>query len=131
MDVILSIKPEYAQAIADGRKKYEFRRVIFKNEVERIFVYRTEDVKKIIGLFDIEKILFGSPIQIWNKCYQQGGIARKDFFQYYRGAKKAFAIKIGDFKEFKSPIEPREVLGNFYPPQSFQYVDGEQFSEYI
>jgi hypothetical protein len=32
MKVVLSIKPEFANKIFDGTKKFEFRKSIFKNE---------------------------------------------------------------------------------------------------
>lgn len=34
MKVLLSIKPEFAERIFNGSKKYEFRKVIFKNPDE-------------------------------------------------------------------------------------------------
>ena len=33
MKVLLSIKPEFAEKIFNGTKKYEFRKSIFKNKV--------------------------------------------------------------------------------------------------
>lgn len=35
MTALLSIKPEFAEAIFDGRKKFEFRKVIFKKNVKK------------------------------------------------------------------------------------------------
>lgn len=42
MNVILSIKPRYADAIMRGEKRYEFRCSLFKNpDVDRAFIYAT------------------------------------------------------------------------------------------
>jgi len=59
MTVLLSIKPEFADKIFDGTKKYEFRRRIFKKEgVKKVIVYVTSPVQKIIGEFLIESIIY-------------------------------------------------------------------------
>ena len=42
MKVLLSIKPEFAEKIFNGTKKYEFRKSIFKNK----------DVDKVISALD-------------------------------------------------------------------------------
>jgi predicted transcriptional regulator len=53
MNVLLSIKPEYAELIKSGLKKYEFRRKIFKKAGHsKVFIYSTSPVKKITGVFD-------------------------------------------------------------------------------
>ena len=58
MKVLLSIKPEYAEKIFEGTKKYEFRRSVFKNRnVKTVVVYASSPVQKVIGEFDIEHII--------------------------------------------------------------------------
>ena len=51
MRILLSIKPKYANLIIEGVKKYEFRRQIFRKEIEKAYIYCTQPVKKIIGYF--------------------------------------------------------------------------------
>ena len=65
--VILSIKPEYAKAIMSGKKRVEFRRKIFKRPVNKVYVYSSSPVKKIIGFFIIDSIIEDSPLRLWNK----------------------------------------------------------------
>ena len=68
MKVLLSIRPEYAEKIFNGKKKYEYRRVIFKNRnIHSIVVYATKPIKKIIGEFEIDEILSDRPNKIWEK----------------------------------------------------------------
>lgn len=124
MNVLLSIKPEYVGAILSRTKKYEFRRTIFKRkDVEKVYLYSNSSVQKIVGSFEIEKILEGTPQTIWKMCNKYGGISKKDFFKYFEGVKKAFGIKIKNVHEFCEPIDPRSVIDNFIFPQSFYYVD--------
>ncbi len=51
MKVVLSIKPEFANKIFNGTKKYEFRRAIFKNEkVKFIIVYASLPIRKVFKI---------------------------------------------------------------------------------
>jgi len=126
MNILLSLKPQYADAMVSGKKRYEFRRVIFKNpNVKRIYVYVTSPIAKIVGVFEIGKILSGTPGEIWEKCRKYAGISAEAFFEYYKGCNKAFAITVHKFKRFLEPIDPYIKFQGFTPPQSFYYVSEE------
>jgi len=130
MNVLLSIKPKYAEAIFSGTKKYEFRRRIFKQkDLGKIYVYSNSTVKKIVGSFEIEKILTGTPAEIWEKCNLHGGITKEDFFEYFEGSDTAFGIKIKDATAFEPPLDPKSKIENFTAPQSFYYVEPELFEK--
>ncbi len=128
MNVLLSIKPIYGEAILSGVKKYEFRRTIFKrNDIERIYIYSNSTVKKIVGEFEIGNVLEGTPQEIWDTCHEYGGISKTDFFRYFEGSKRAFGIKIKNVKRFSEPIDPYSTIDNFTPPQSFYYISDLEF----
>jgi len=55
MNAILSIKPQYANAILKKEKTVEFRKKVFKNEVDRVYIYSSSPVKRIVGYFTIDK----------------------------------------------------------------------------
>ena len=123
MNVVLSLKPVYAEAILTGKKRYEFRRSIFKNpSVKRVYIYVTAPVGKIVGSFVIRNIIKDSPTAIWRRCKQQAGIPKKDFFEYFKGSKRAFAIQIGPVDHFDEPVDPHSVIEDFTAPQSFFYL---------
>lgn len=124
MSVLLSIKPEYVEAILDGDKKYEFRRVIPKkrNKINKIYLYSTDSVKKILGYFEVEEILEEKPEKLWKKCKSSAGIAKKDFLEYFEGTEKGYAFKIKNPTRFPKPIDPHEIIDDFTPPQSFHYI---------
>ena len=72
MKVLLSIKPEYAESILSGKKKYEFRKNIFRNKnVDTIVIYATMPVGKVIGEFKVGDILALSPSELWDKLMQE------------------------------------------------------------
>lgn len=121
--VILSIKPVYAQAIMAGTKKVEFRKKIFKREVEKIFIYSSMPKKMIIGYFTILEIIEDTPANLWQKFNQVGGISEKDFFEYYKNADKGYSIKIDKVVKFEEEIEPTEFIEEFCAPQSYIYIE--------
>lgn len=122
-NVILSIKPIYAEAIMAGTKKVEFRKKIFKRDVEKIFIYSSMPKKMIIGYFTILDIVEDTPSNIWKEFKEVGGISEKDFFEYYKNTEKAFSIKIDKVVKFKEEIEPEEFIEEFNAPQSYIYIE--------
>lgn len=121
--VILSIKPIYAQAIIAGTKKVEFRKKIFKREVEKIFIYSSMPKKMIVGYFTISEIIEDTPTNLWKKFNKVGGISEKDFFEYYKNVEKGFSIKIDKVVKFEEEIEPSEFIEEFCAPQSYIYIE--------
>ena len=50
MRVLLSIKPEFVKEIIEGRKKFEYRKKVFKRpDVSSIVVYATKPYGKVVG----------------------------------------------------------------------------------
>jgi len=130
MDVLLSIKPKYVKSILEGDKRYEFRKAIFRNRsVNRIFIYSSAPVKRIVALFEISRILEDHPAVLWDLVRDHAGINDAEFFSYFAGRERGYAIGIGKLQEFDTPIDPREDIPGFVPPQSYCYVDGLPFAE--
>jgi predicted transcriptional regulator len=120
--VLLSIKPEYAEKILNGEKKYEFRRAIFKSsEVRKIIIYASSPVRKVIGEFDIDYILSLDVADLWKKTESHSGINKKFYDSYFQGKKVGHAIKVKKSKRYRKKLE----LNDFnitHAPQSFAYI---------
>jgi len=123
MSVLLSIKPKYVKEIKKKKKLFEFRKQIFKQQTNEIWVYESAPTQKIVGKILIADIIENSPQDIWNSTKKVAGINKKDFFKYFAGKDKAYAIKIEDYCELETPINPYEIKKDFVPPQSFVYLD--------
>jgi len=122
MRVLLSIKPEFALKIFDGSKRYEYRRAIFKNqEVNRVIVYASDPIKKIIGEFEIEDILHEEPQSLWVKTKRNAGISKKRFFNYFTNKSKGYAIKVKATRVYDDPL-PLSSFMISSPPQSYMYL---------
>jgi len=129
MKVLLSIKPEFARKIFDGKKKYEYRKRIFKKNVSSVVVYCTRPIAKIIGEFYIDDILSGTPAELWEKTSSFSGITESLYKNYFKHCQEAYALKIGKTILYNVPIDPFNIFGKFFPPQSFRYlIDAQQLS---
>jgi predicted transcriptional regulator len=114
--VLLSIKPEFADKIFAGLKRFEFRRVLFKApNVSRIVVYASNPVQKVIGEFEVDEILAHSK--------QSSGISevhagiQEILREYFGDRSQAYAIKLVR-PSIRSPWL-FTVFANRRPPQSF------------
>jgi predicted transcriptional regulator len=122
MRVLLSIKPEYANKIFDGSKRFEFRRVIFKKpNIKTVVVYASSPVKKVIGEFEIENIISFDPKSLWGITKKYSGISEDFFFEYFSNRKVAHAIRIKSTMKYKEPLSIKDDF-NVIPPQSYGYL---------
>lgn len=123
MRVILSIKPEHAKKILDGHKKFEFRKNRFTREnIKSALIYATLPVGKIIGEFEIKKILADTPCKLWEKTGPHAGITKESYENYFLGKKLAVAIEIGAVFPYESPMNISDIEKNLTAPQSFRYI---------
>src|SRR4030043_1267911 len=122
MNVLLSIRPKYAEAITEGRKSFEFRKSIFKyNYVERVYLYATKPVSKVVGSFKVGEIICREPKLLWEEFGQLSGISSLEFFKYFEDSDIGFAIEIKDLEVFQTPVNPGSFIAGFKPPRSFKY----------
>ena len=121
MRAILSIKPKYVKEILEGRKKYELRKKVFKQDVSIVYIYASAPTKKIVGSFKIGKIVEDDPRTLWDDLNEFLGIAKPDYLKYFQRCEKAYAIEITELKKFE-PLEPKDTIENFKAPQSYSYL---------
>lgn len=120
--VLLSIKPEFAEKIFDGTKKFEFRKSIFKNDdVQKVVVYASSPVQKVIGEFSIEDILNDDIDTIWKKTSRYSGITHDFYLSYFANKDKAYAIKIKEARRYRQARNLSDYNLSF-APQSFAYI---------
>lgn len=123
MKVLLSIKPEYVEKIFSGDKRYEFRKAVFKNkDVDKVVIYATKPVGKVVGEFDVGEIIKGSPDAIWDRTKTYSGITEEFFRCYFYGRDCAFAISVNNPSRYEKPFDLNHLLSNGVAPQSFCYL---------
>lgn len=122
MKVLLSIKPEFANKIFDGTKKYEFRKTLFsRRDIESVIVYASFPVQAVIGEFTIAKILSNSVEEVWAETRLGAGITKAYYDEYFSSKKIANAIEIGKLNRFPQAkkLSDYNIL---FAPQSFVYI---------
>ena len=123
MDALLSIKPEYVEEIRRGRKLFEYRKGIFRRRIDKVIVYSTEPCGRIVGEFEVKGIIQDAPEKLWNRTSKFSGISHDFFEKYFDGREIAYAIEIGDHREYEIPQKIQELFPNVKAaPQSFIYV---------
>ena len=125
MKVLLSIKPEFAERIFEGSKKYEFRKALFKNnDIKTIVVFASSPTQRVIGEFETDRIISDSPEKLWNETKEFAGVEEHFFNEYFADREMGFAIKIKKTKKYKEALCLRQHF-NLTPPQSFLYLRNE------
>jgi predicted transcriptional regulator len=111
-DAIFSIRPYFADAILDGSKTVELRKVAPKKPVERVWIYATAPVMHIVGHFEPGKIRDAT-----HEDRKQALVSELDPDEY-------FAIEILEPVALEHPINPRNLgLGYLWlSPQSWRYA---------
>jgi predicted transcriptional regulator len=123
MKVLLSIKPEFAEKIFDGDKRFEYRKSLFKNTtIKTIIVYASSPVKKVIGEFEIENLIQADKESLWEHTKEFSGISKTFFDQYFNGKEIANAIEIKNYKKYSQPLCLKEDFNLSFAPQSFIYL---------
>lgn len=120
--VLLSIHPEHAEAILTGIKSYEFRKVLFRENVSQIVMYATSPVCRVVGTFEVEEIYSASPEDVWTKAKEVAGVTQELFGEYFSGRDVAHAIKVNKPVRFSRPKPLSQYLKSNIAPQSFCYI---------
>lgn len=120
--ILLSINPRFVGRIMCGEKKYEFRKNLCKRNVDKIIIYATSPVMKVVGEALVEDILVDEPSKIWRITKNEAGIDHKFFETYYEGKSQAVAYKLNHVVKYEKPKLLKEY-GISAAPQSFCYLD--------
>ena len=75
--ILLSVNPEYVDKIFAGSKKYEFRKRLANRDVDKIIIYSTMPVMKVVGEVQVIKTISASPTALWEYTKKFAGISRE------------------------------------------------------
>lgn len=123
MKILLSIKPQYAQSILDGSKRFEFRKRIHRDpRVNTVVIYATKPVGQVVGEFSIADIHSESPVALWQRTKDFSGISEEFFSEYFQDRDIGHAIEIKKVRKYRTPKSIKDVLPSGVPPQSYAYL---------
>lgn len=120
--ILLSINPQHVENIMNGSKVYEFRKRACKRHIDKILIYSTTPIMKVVGEAEVEDVLIDSPESIWEITEKKSGIEKVFFDQYYMNREQAVAYKLKNVVCYREPKELKEY-GIGSAPQSYQYIE--------
>lgn len=122
--VLLSVKPQFADAILAGEKTFEFRRALFRSpNVRTVVLYASSPVCRVVGEFVVDEILTLEIQELWRQTHRGAGIERSYFDEYFSGCERGHALRVAKPHRYRRPKCLREDFGVKHPPQSFRYLE--------
>jgi len=120
-DVLISIRPIFADRIKEGRKTVEIRKKFSKYKNKWFYIYESKPVQKITARFRVEKISTSTPELIWEETAVKNGLDLYEFYNYTNRLQisEVTAVYITDLEVFKEPIDPYKLIDNFRPPVNY------------
>ena len=119
-EALISIRPQYANAILDGFKTVELRRRIPQIEIgSRLWIYSTLPEGAVIGSVLVEGVVRLAPSELWKRYGSRAAIAKKDFDRYFEGTDCSVGILLCN-PQRRTPVDLsslRQVRTDFQPPQ--------------
>lgn len=125
-DLLLSLRPQFADAIMRGLKSIELRRTRPNlGRDSQVLLYASAPRMAIVARARVASIVQDEPANIWRDHAGAVGISTSDFHRYFEGADTGYGLLLEDV----TPLEPLSLaemraLG-VEPPQSWRYVDRE------
>lgn len=122
--LLLSVRPDYAEMILSKRKTVELRRKFSHRWVNhRINIYASSPVMSLVGEARVARVTADHPNVIWSLFNRQVGCSRVEFDNYAKGVERLYAIELDEVKAYRDrlPLVQMERLvdGVLVPPQSY------------
>lgn len=125
-DLILSIKPKYADKIIAGLKTVELRRRFAREAVigARVFIYSSSPAKVMVGYATISDVRYLPVRRIWELYGAEACITRAEFDKYFAGVEDGYAIALSKPRRLSksATMESLKKRFGFRAPQSYRYA---------
>lgn len=116
-EVLLAIKPEFAEKILNGDKKYEYRKRLARGDSNYLYLCCG---RKIVGKVKIIAVMDGPKECLWEYTADGAGISHKQFLEYFKDVEIAYCYALGKSERLDMSLED---FGLKKGPQSFQYIE--------
>lgn len=125
VSIMLSIKPKYVDQIFNGKKKYEYRRRLAGSSVNRILIYETSPVSRVVGEATVVRTISLNKNSLWDLTKNDSGLTKEEYDLYFSNTETAYAYELSNVVKFAVP----KLLSDYgvdQAPQSFVYVNNEE-----
>jgi len=126
--LLLSIKPKFAEAIFEGTKVFELRKVRPRLTCgDLVLVYVTSPRCRLEGAFDVVSVIELPPEELWNVVKSGCALTKNEFDNYYFGKTVGYAIGVGSAWVLETSRNLRYLRDEeIVPPQSYRYLSASQ-----
>jgi predicted transcriptional regulator/ribosomal protein S18 acetylase RimI-like enzyme len=125
--LLMSLRPEFAEQILQGRKTVELRRKFStKYEGAKIVFYITRPVQQFMFTATITHVDHSKKKRLWNMYRQECGISQETFDHYFSGIDNGYAIRLSNVKPIPNQLileHAKKVYPQLRPPQSFKRLE--------
>jgi predicted transcriptional regulator/GNAT superfamily N-acetyltransferase len=125
--LILSLLPQYADLIMQGRKTVEFRRKFSQRHAgAKVLFYVSKPVQAFLLSARISHVDQKATDSLWWAHKDNGGISKETFSTYFAGAGYGFALALENVRPLSAPItlqHVRKAWPEFRPPQAFSILE--------
>jgi predicted transcriptional regulator len=129
-DAIISIHPDYADAILAGTKTVELRRRAPDLPIgSRLWIYATQPIGAVTGFVTIGQLTRGDPVALWKEHGDGTGIDNAAFKAYFNGSQFGVAIGLSAARRVERPVtitQLRHIRDNFRPPRVLTRLTSEE-----
>lgn len=133
--VLLSIKPEHAEALLDGEKHYEYRRTSpVLDPPYRAVLYATADVQAVVGGFETHTVLEAPPDRLVAQTVEATPQEPEGVRDYFAGKDIGSAIRVDRRLRYDEPVALDDLRGTdveFHPPQNFRYLQPDDHAQLL
>lgn len=126
-NLLISLEERHALNIFAGTKRVELRRREMRVEPgATVWIYVKVPIGCVTGYATVDNTHTTSPTQLWRRFGSCSGLERVEFFRYFEGVDKAFALELRDAHVLSVPIslaDLRKASSGFQPPQFFSRIE--------
>lgn len=127
--LVLSLKPRFAEAILNGDKTVELRRVMPRITIPTLaLLYATGPERSLVGTCIVHSVARLPAEELWQRHGTKTALAKSEFDAYLTGRDEGVALFLEQPDRLHAPV-PLHALrraDNFRPPQSLAYVGHDQ-----
>src|SRR6266511_5512245 len=120
---LISIAPQYVEAILAGNKTVELRRRRpHMRPGHRLFLYATTPTKQIEGTVIFRGIEVRTVGGLWRQISRDAALARTSFLSYFDKCESAVAIHLAEPQPLAYPLTLQEIRRDsplFHPPRTW------------
>lgn len=125
-NLLISLEERHANGILAGTKTVELRRRPMHVAIgARMWIYVKLPVGSVVGCANVIALHTLAPSTLWSRFGSVSGLQRQEFFSYFSGLPRAFALGLSEPVRLANPItlsKLREMSSGFHPPQFFANV---------